>query len=107
LSLLLKSALAYVIVNVQENNVGLKLSETRELLVYADDVNLMNTKIDCIKKSRDTSKQVCLEVNTERTVHVAISSPECRSKSRYKQVNCPFKCGRAQIFVNDSNKSKI
>jgi hypothetical protein len=49
--------------------VGLKLNETHQLLVYADDVNLLGDNIDTIKKNMETlidaSKEVGLEVNTE------------------------------------------
>jgi hypothetical protein len=62
---------------VQENQVGLKLNRTHQLLVYADDVNLLGDNIDAIKKDMktlsDTSKEVGLEVNTEKTKYMLLS----------------------------------
>jgi hypothetical protein len=64
--------------------VGLKLNDTHQLLLYADDVNLLGNNIDTAKKDTETlidaSTEVGLGVNGEKTKYM-FSSPEYRVKS--------------------------
>jgi hypothetical protein len=74
------NSIEYAIKKVQENQVGLELNGTHQLRVYADDVNLLGDDIDTIKKNTETligaSKEVGLEVNTEKAKYMLISHHE-------------------------------
>jgi hypothetical protein len=63
--------LEYTIRRVQENQEGLKLNRTHQLLAYADDVNTLAENIDTIHKNAeallDAGKEVGLEVKPEKT----------------------------------------
>jgi hypothetical protein len=69
--LLFDFALEYAIRKAQENQVGLKLNGTHQLLAYADNVNLLGDNIDTINKNTKAliyaSKEVGLVVNVEKT----------------------------------------
>jgi hypothetical protein len=79
--LLFNSALEYAIRKVQENKEGLELNGIHQLLACADDVNLLGENINIIKKNvealLDASKEIGLEVNSEKTKHMFITSPYC------------------------------
>jgi len=70
-------ALENAIRRVKVNQDGLKLYGTHQLLVYADDVNMLGGSVHTIKENTEAlvvaSKEIGLEVNVGTTKYMVMS----------------------------------
>jgi len=75
--LLFNFALEYAIRRAQVNQAGLQLNGTHELLIYANDVNMLGGSVHTIKENAEAlvvaSKETGLEVNADRTKYMVMS----------------------------------
>ena len=75
--LLFNFAVEYTIRRAQVNQDGLKLNGTHQLMVYADDVNILGGSAHTIKENAEAvvvaRKEIGLEVNADQTKYMVMS----------------------------------
>jgi len=85
LPLLFNFAVEYAIKRVQVNQDGLKLNGAHQLLVYADDVNIVGGSIHTLRENTEAlivaSKEMGLEVNVDKTKYMVMSQDQNAGQS--------------------------
>jgi sorting nexin-29 len=75
--LLFNFALEYAIKRVQENQDGLNLNGTHQLLAYADDVNILGRSAHNVKENAEAllvaTNEIGLEINADKTKYMVMS----------------------------------
>ena len=109
LPLLFNFALECAIRRVQINQNALKLNGTHQLLVYADNVNMLGGSVRTLKKHRETflvgSKEIGSKGNADKTKYMVTSRDQ--NAGRNHNISFLRKGGRVQIFGNKLKKIKI
>jgi hypothetical protein len=116
--LLFNFALEYAIRRVQANQEGLKLKGTHQLLIYADDINILGGSVHDIKKNTETlvvaSKEISLEVNAEKTKYMVMSRNQNAGQNHKIKIDNKsferveqFKCLGTTLTNRNSIQGKI
>jgi hypothetical protein len=86
LLLIFNFSLEYAIRKAQENQIRLELNQTHQLLVYADDGNLLGDSINIIKQNSETlleaGRDIGLEINAEKTKYMIMFRHQNSDRTR-------------------------
>ena len=67
--------------------IGLDLNGKHQLLVYADDVNMLGENLQTVRENAEifikASKDIGLVVNPEKKIYYHIPLSKCNTKSKY------------------------
>jgi hypothetical protein len=89
--LTLNSVIEFAIRTVQGNDVSLGLNGTCHLLFCADDIDLLDDSINTTEENTEillqTSRDVGLEINAEKTKYISFPVIRNQDKSRKKQTD--------------------
>jgi hypothetical protein len=90
----------------------LKLNGTHQLLVYADDINIVGGSIHTIKKNTDAlviaSQETGLEANADKTKYMVMSPDQnARRSHNTRLIIVRLKRRTVQIFGNNLNEKKL
>ena len=113
MTLLRNLPLEYAIRRVQVNQDGLQLNDAHQLLVYADNVNILGGSIHIMKENAEAlviaSKEFGLEVNADKTKYMVMSADQDAGWSHSIKIDYSSleRVEEFQIFRKNLNKSKF
>ena len=85
--LLFNFALEYAIRRVQVNQDGLKLNGTHQLLVYAEDVNILGGSVHTVKENAEALVVATKDINADKTKYMIMSRDQDAGRSHSMKID--------------------